>query len=114
MFCGCRFFLGFLVVVQNQQERNRQDQEQQDPHDDVQTLMSGNKGRELMVSADSGVLVQVRGQSESPFSAPNPFGGTARERLREVQNLGLVIPGPLKGAELTQPHDTRLAASSHA
>jgi hypothetical protein len=64
--CGRRFF-GFLVVVQNQEERNRHDQEQQDPHDDVQTLMSGNKGRELMVRADDGVLVHVSGQSESPF-----------------------------------------------
>jgi hypothetical protein len=89
------------VVVQNQEERNRHDQEQQDPHDDVQTLMSGNKGRELMVRADDGVLVNVSGQSESPFSAPNPSQGTARERLRKLHNPGLVSPGPLKGAELT-------------
>jgi hypothetical protein len=65
-FCGCRFFLGFLVMVQNQEDRNRQDQEQQDPHDDVQTLMAGNKGRELMVRADCWMLVNVSVQSESP------------------------------------------------
>jgi hypothetical protein len=100
--CGRRFF-GFLVVVQNQEERNRHDQGQQDPHDDVQTLMSGNKGRELMVSTDGGMPVNVSGQSESPFSAPNPSQGTARERLRKVQNLGLDSPGSQKGAELTWP-----------
>jgi hypothetical protein len=38
--------------MQNQEERNRHDQEQQDPHDDVQTNMSRNKGRELMVRGD--------------------------------------------------------------
>jgi hypothetical protein len=71
--------------------------------------MSGNKGRELMVSTDGGMLVQVSGQSGSPFSAPNPSRGTARERLRKVQNLGLVSPGSLRGAELTWPQDNRLA-----
>jgi hypothetical protein len=53
-------------MVQNQEDRNRQDQEQQDPHDDVQTLMAGNKGRELMVRADCWMLVNVSVQSESP------------------------------------------------
>jgi hypothetical protein len=81
------------VVVQNQEERNRQDQEQQDPHDDVQTLMAGNKGRELMVRADDGLLVHVGGQSKSPFSALNPSLGTARQRPPKAQNLGLDSPG---------------------
>jgi hypothetical protein len=56
--------------------------------------MAGNKGRELMVRADGGVLVHVGGQSKSPFSALNPSLGTARGRLHKVQNPGLVSPGP--------------------
>ena len=36
-------FLGFLAMVQIQQERHRDNQEQQDPHDDMQTRMSGTK-----------------------------------------------------------------------
>jgi len=63
--------------------------------------MSGNKGRELMVRADGGMLVHVSGQSESPFQLRIPSRVLARERLRKVQNLGLVSPGPLRGAELT-------------
>jgi hypothetical protein len=41
-------------MVQNQHERNRHDQQQQNPHDDVQTRMAGlwwNISRQLMVSA---------------------------------------------------------------
>jgi hypothetical protein len=51
--------------------------------------MAGNKGRELMVRADDGVLVHVSGQSKSPFSALNPSMGSAREWFSKVQNAGL-------------------------
>jgi len=70
--------------------------------------MSGNKGRELMVRADDGVLVHVSGQSESPFSAPEPLQGDAGERVREVQNRGLDSPGPGRERNLPRSKTTAL------
>jgi hypothetical protein len=49
------------------------------------------------------MIVNVSGQSDSPFSGPNPLRDIACEWFRKLPNPGMVIPAPLTGAELAWP-----------